>query len=199
MVAMKDFRAGGVTARASANFSMAAFAAGAGLAVEAWSISYRRRGKGGAAAIPHSPFPPLILRRPQSWPRRMMAPRVSPFPIPRYHPPMILALLAAASLSVIDGDTLRLGDERLRLIGIDAPEIFHPHCADELIAGRAARWRVEGLVLAARIVTIERKGKDRYGRTLARISLDGVDLGATLLAAGDARPWPLRTPWCPSS
>ena len=35
-------------------------------------------------------------------------------------------------------------------------------------------------------LTIERRGKDRYGRTLARVLADGRDVGDTLLRDGKA-------------
>ncbi len=39
--------------------------------------------------------------------------------------------------------------------------------------------------------------KDRYGRTLATVSVDGQDVGEILIAEGLARPWTgHRQPWC---
>ena len=82
-----------------------------------------------------------------------------------------LPLFATALLSctAVDGDTLRCGAERVRLIGIDAPE-FPGHC-------RAGRSCVQGdaqvskEALARNVrgqqVRLERHGRDRYGRTLA--------------------------------
>lgn len=36
---------------------------------------------------------------------------------------------------------------------------------------------------------IEREGTDSYGRTLARITVGGMDVGEWLVAKGLARPW----------
>ncbi|PAP96113.1 thermonuclease family protein [Mesorhizobium wenxiniae] len=39
--------------------------------------------------------------------------------------------------------------------------------------------------------------KDRYGRTLATIEVDGRDVGDILIGEGLARPWTgKRRPWC---
>lgn len=75
---------------------------------------------------------------------------------------------ALSGCSVTDGDTIRCGDERIRLLGIDAPEMPE-HC-------RPGRDCVEGdpyastSNLAAAMtgkLTINRIGEDHYGRTLA--------------------------------
>lgn len=90
-------------------------------------------------------------------------------------------------LIAIDGDTLRCGKERIRLLGIDAPEM-PGHC-------RRGRKCVEGdpyaskAALAAMLkgkAAIERRGRDRYGRTLARVRVNGVDLSEAQVAAGMA-------------
>lgn len=79
--------------------------------------------------------------------------------------------------SVTDGDTIRCDDERIRLLGIDAPEL-PGHC-------RPGRNCVDGdpyastSSLATAMVgklTIERIGKDRYGRTLAMVAGNMGDL-----------------------
>lgn len=39
--------------------------------------------------------------------------------------------------------------------------------------------------------------KDRYGRTLGRVLVDGVDVGELLISEGLARRWDgRRHPWC---
>jgi endonuclease YncB( thermonuclease family) len=86
----------------------------------------------------------------------------------------------------IDGDTLRLGSIRVRLMGLDAPELDQPctrsdgaewSCGREAKATLAARLR-EGPIDCARY------GRDIYGRTLAKCSSDGADLGADIVRAG---------------
>ena len=78
--------------------------------------------------------------------------------------------------------------EHVRLLGIDAPERGQPGARE---AGEALRK-----LLAGKPVRVAREGRDRWGRTLARLYLaDGTDLSAELIARGLARPWPKpRTP-----
>jgi len=90
---------------------------------------------------------------------------------------------------VIDGDTLVLASgEHVRLLGLDAPERGKPGYRE---AAEALRK-----LLAGKPVRVAREGRDRWGRTLARLYLaDGTDLSAELIARGLARPWPKpRTP-----
>lgn len=106
-------------------------------------------------------------------------------------------------VAVTDGDTVRLAcpgaaAERARLIGFDAPEIFSPGCFTERAKGFAAmfalRWR---LWTAARIET-RGTGRDRYGRRLVTLILDGEDVAAPMVASGLARVYHggKREGWC---
>ncbi|KQT62073.1 MULTISPECIES: thermonuclease family protein [unclassified Aureimonas] len=101
---------------------------------------------------------------------------------------------------MIDGDTFRLdGGERVRIAGIDAPEtrVDRAKCRAEIERGRAAT-RAAVAHLKGRTVSIERVGAS-YGRTVARVTLDGRDVGQDLVARGIVKPWPLGHPkpdWC---
>lgn len=78
---------------------------------------------------------------------------------------------------VVDGDTLRCGDERIRLLGIDAPEL-PGHCAQgrNCAPGNGfASMRSLSEALAPPL-NIRRVGYDRYGRTLALVSGSRGDL-----------------------
>lgn len=115
---------------------------------------------------------------------------------------VLLALLLLASpvfadaIRVIDGDTIAIGRERIRLSGIDAPETEQAKCRSERRAGLAAKARVQDLI-GSSSVTLDRVGRDIYGRTLAVVYVDGIDLGALLVAEGHARPYGgRRKPWC---
>ena len=84
----------------------------------------------------------------------------------------MLVLLAAMTVAplVVDGDTIILGREHIRIANIDAPEIGHPHCDAELRLGKVARQRLKALLGSGRIVIRRgdpgsRRTKDRYGRT----------------------------------
>ena len=57
-------------------------------------------------------------------------------------------------------------------------------------AGEASRVALPRLLSRGQ-VTIVRLGTDPYGRTLATVSVNGVDAGDYLVAQGLARPWRL--------
>jgi endonuclease YncB( thermonuclease family) len=112
----------------------------------------------------------------------------------------VIATLAA--FSAIDGDTFTLNGERIRIANIDTPEIHEAKCDAERRLGIVAKHRLEALVGGVK-VTIMRgdpydgRQKDRHGRTLATISVDGRDVGEILVAEGLARKWTgKRAPWC---
>jgi endonuclease YncB( thermonuclease family) len=95
------------------------------------------------------------------------------------------ALGASETVVLVDGDTLKYDGEIIRLVDIDTPESFHSRCAQELVLALAAKARLRQLVDAGPLM-VERHGKDRYGRTLARVFVDGRDVGDTLLREGKA-------------
>ncbi|MDQ0471019.1 thermonuclease family protein [Labrys wisconsinensis] len=87
---------------------------------------------------------------------------------------------------VIDGDTLALGSERLRLVGIDAPELGQSCEAGGIAVpcGRRAREALRALVTAG--VRCEGHGRDVYHRVLATCTAGAGDLGARMVADGQA-------------
>tara|TARA_R110002073_G_scaffold76548_1_gene185815 strand:+ start:1468 stop:1827 length:360 start_codon:yes stop_codon:yes gene_type:complete len=108
---------------------------------------------------------------------------------------LALALLAQ-DWRVIDGDTVQIGEERIRLIDIDTPELRGADCDAERLLGQRAAERLAAL-LQGRDIVIERTGTDVYGRTLARLRVDGRDAGALLVAEGYAVEWSgRRHDWC---
>jgi endonuclease YncB( thermonuclease family) len=103
---------------------------------------------------------------------------------------------------VLDGDTIVLDGTHIRIANIDAPEIGHHKCDAELRLGLVAKRRMVEL-LNSGPVTIhpgdpkDGRLKDRYGRTLATIEVDGRDIGKIMIAEWLARPWlGKRQPWC---
>lgn len=97
----------------------------------------------------------------------------------------------------VDGDTLRCGEERVRLSAIDAPEM-RGRCAREARLARRARDRLDELVSGG--VVLRREGRDRYGRTLASATdRRGRDVAEVLMEEGLARPYVRgrgRQSWC---
>lgn len=100
---------------------------------------------------------------------------------------------------IIDGDTFRLGSERVRILNIDAPEMpAHARCDAEGYLALAAKDRLSVTLLeAGKGLSVERHGRDRYGRTLALIRVSGADVGEILIKAHLAVPWGgKRHQWC---
>lgn len=91
----------------------------------------------------------------------------------------------------IDGDSLRRGDQDVRVIGIDTPE--YGECGFEQARAATAGFISRGIRL------VNRSGRDRYGRVLAYVeSGNGRDLGTMLIRRGlanarydstDGYPW----------
>lgn len=97
-------------------------------------------------------------------------------------------------LGVSDGDTLRVRvdgrSERVRLLGIDAPESVHPSKSRQCF-GKEASSRMQSLAQSkqVRLVADRSQGdRDRYGRLLRYVELeDGTDVGLALVSGGFAR------------
>jgi endonuclease YncB( thermonuclease family) len=72
--------------------------------------------------------------------------------------------------SVIDGDTIEIGGQRIRLNGIDAPESWQT-CADEkghaYLCGQKAALALDAWLAESRPTTCRSVGNDRYGRVVA--------------------------------
>lgn len=91
----------------------------------------------------------------------------------------------AGRASVIDGDTIEIHGQRIRLWGIDAPE------GGQTCRRNGAPWRcgsesanaLSGF-LRARTVTCAERDRDRYGRIVATCAIDGQDVGEWLVEHG---------------
>lgn len=126
--------------------------------------------------------------------------------IPRL-PTLLLALCvvsggahARTDCRAIDGDTITCGKIHIRIVNVDTPELgAHARCpAEAELAERARRFTAEQLAGSkVEIRPDPKRPHDRYGRTLARVTVDGIDLGEALVAAGLAREWDgRRRTWC---
>jgi len=91
---------------------------------------------------------------------------------------------------VIDGDTIRATvdgrDERIRLLGIDTPEIGHDGDPDEKCAQEAKRFLTGWIDGATVTVTTDPNSPDRdpYDRLLAYVDIDDVDVSYVMLDDG---------------
>ncbi len=132
---------------------------------------------------------------PPAWGRRAGFPPVLPLFVV-----LAVALLGFAALELtrdggstlaghaeaVDGDTLKLGRARIRLVGLDAPEAEQT-CSDasgrDWPCGLSAKAFVAGALHGGEIACAAR-GRDAYGRLLASCTIDGRDLGAEIVSEG---------------
>ena len=95
---------------------------------------------------------------------------------------------------VHDGDTFWLHGEKIRIADIDTPEL-NGDCPAERRLAVKARDRL--VVLLRSDYRVHRQGEDRYGRTLAVVTVNGRSVGDQLVREGLARTWSgRREPWC---
>ena len=95
---------------------------------------------------------------------------------------LLTTIVLAAGIHVHDGDTIGRGPDRVRLWGIQAPELGSPF-------GIASRDHLRALI-AGQPLACEMLYRDRHGRRVMRCTLpSGADLGCTMVAAGHARDW----------
>lgn len=90
---------------------------------------------------------------------------------------------------VVDGDTFRTSDgERVRLLGVDAPEIAHENRPGESYGVESARWLKDKIENRYVKLVSGPSPQDKYGRTLAWVYLGGSELvNRELLRHGQAR------------
>ena len=88
---------------------------------------------------------------------------------------------------VIDGDTFKLGQRKVRIIGIDAPEV-KASCPAEARLAEASTAKLQSLLNQGPFTMTGRVGgsKDRYGRDLRALSRKRAD-GSTQSIADDMR------------
>jgi endonuclease YncB( thermonuclease family) len=86
-------------------------------------------------------------------------------------------------VGVYDGDTVTCLDEnnqqqKVRLAEIDAPESGQDF-------GKVSREALAAMVFG-RTVEVTDQGRDRYGRWIANLSVDGIDVNRQMVASGNA-------------
>jgi micrococcal nuclease len=89
---------------------------------------------------------------------------------------------------VIDGDTLMLeGHVRVRLIGVDTPETKHPRKPVEPLGPEASEFTRSQVENRDVTLQFDRERRDRYGRVLAYVYVDGKLLNEEIIRAGFSR------------
>lgn len=94
--------------------------------------------------------------------------------------------MLTGAVRITDGDTIRLGDVKIRLHGIDAPE-SRQNCysASETLypCGSMSTAHLRRLI-GSNPVFCDGRTKDRYGRLIAVCYAGGVNLNAEMVRAG---------------
>src|SRR5262245_48542632 len=78
---------------------------------------------------------------------------------------LTLPAWAGERCTAIDGSTLRCGNERVRIEDLRAPKLDEP-------GGEEARQRLQRVIRSGEL-TIDRGNQDRFGRTRARVYVNG--------------------------
>ena len=93
----------------------------------------------------------------------------------------------ASHVTVVDGDTIKLGDIKIRFSGIDAPEINQTCLASE---GKVACGKISKNLLIKKVtnnkISCTDEGKDIYGRVLGECFVNGESLSRYLVREGFA-------------
>ena len=90
-----------------------------------------------------------------------------------------MRLLSTLQIRAVDGDTIRVGGERIRLRGIDTPEMNEP-------AGPAAKQRLDELWRSGSIRIVP-QGRDVYHRLVADVFVNGQNVADILRSEGLAK------------
>ena len=88
---------------------------------------------------------------------------------------------------IIDGDTIKIGEERIRFSGIDAPEINQTCISKgvEVFCGKISKSLLVDKTSLEQVKCIS-EGKDQYNRTLAECFVNGESLSRYLVRQGYA-------------
>ncbi|MGC0325014.1 endonuclease YncB(thermonuclease family) [Bradyrhizobium sp. USDA 326] len=118
--------------------------------------------------------------------------------------------ITAAEIAVVDGDTIDAHGQRYRMIGYDTPEVATPRRkvrADERAVALLAKERLGELLHAGTLDLTEVpcscsksaliNGTCNHRRKCAILSLDGNNIGATLIAEELAVPYVCSANRCP--
>ena len=90
---------------------------------------------------------------------------------------------------VSDGDSLRSGNLRIRLFGIDAPELKQKYAdqnGDLWNCGVAAQRELNGLIGANKDLQCSLRDVDQYGRLIMQCFNGATDIGAAMVRSGHA-------------
>jgi len=101
---------------------------------------------------------------------------------------------------IIDGDSIRIGREELRLQGIDAPE-GQQNCTRQGLPWRCGQAAAEALetFIAGAAISCHWEERDHYDRALATCYVDDTNINAVLVERGMALAYPSHSgPYAPA-
>lgn len=100
---------------------------------------------------------------------------------------------------VVDGDTFKLGDRKIRVTGIDAPELAEPKCPAEAALARRAAERLRALLNQGEFEMVAHRlqQQDRHGRDLMVVRRGDQSIGSQMIEEGLAHRYiGSKRSWC---
>lgn len=100
---------------------------------------------------------------------------------------------------VVDGDTFKLGDRKIRITGIDAPELAEPRCPAEAALARRSADRLRQLLNQGQFEMIAHRlqRQDRHGRDLMVVRRGDSSIGRQMIDEGLAHRYiGSKRSWC---
>ena len=114
--------------------------------------------------------------------------------------------LMTKDIKVIDGDSVKVMDENIRLVGFNTPEIFRPACPYEKRIGLKAKVMLQDILSQSKKTWLNfeqhsdgRLKRDKYRRLLAVLYANGQDVSHLMVRAGLAEYYDgrqTRRNWC---
>jgi endonuclease YncB( thermonuclease family) len=100
--------------------------------------------------------------------------------------PVAVCADPSGRVQVIDADTWDVGGKRVRLYGIDAPELDQTCEAPDGVTWACGAWATDQVRqrFHGQNADCERRDIDRYGRIVARCAVAGQDVGRVLVSEG---------------
>jgi len=104
----------------------------------------------------------------------------------------------ADEIVVISGDAIRVGDNEWRIANIDAPQITGK-CEAERNLGILAQAKLAEFLAAGDLEIAPTGERDEHRRRMARVRMNGEDVGDKMLAVHLAQPHGAARSLCPTA
>lgn len=92
----------------------------------------------------------------------------------------------SATARVVDGDSLEMNGQKVRLVGIDAPELNQicKNTSGDFSCGITARDHLRAILKSTENIDCVGEGEDKYGRLLAECFAGETSLNSTMVSDG---------------